>query len=76
MVGPLFSRRWRQGDAELRYESRNALRTPQTSGSLVDVPATVAHYLDLVEYILVRLSLFASVVLVLCRVIVKEWRKR
>jgi hypothetical protein len=39
-------------------------------------PAAVGHYLDVAEYVLFRLSLFASFVLVLCRLIVKEWRKR
>jgi hypothetical protein len=41
-----------------------------------DVPAAVSHYLDVVEYILFRLSLFGSFVLVLYRLIVREWRKR
>lgn len=41
-----------------------------------DVPAAVSHYLDIAEYILFRLSLFGSFVLVLYRLIMKEWRKK
>ena len=46
------------------------------SSSFLDVPTVASHYLDIAEYILFRLSLFASFVLVLYRLIVKEWRKR
>jgi hypothetical protein len=45
-------------------------------GSLLDIPAAVSRYLDVAEYILFRLALFASFVLVLFRLIVKEWKRR
>ncbi len=44
--------------------------------SLVDVPAAVSRILDVVEYILFRLSLFTCFVLAVYRIVEKEWRKK
>jgi hypothetical protein len=43
---------------------------------LPDHVAAVFHYLDVAAYVIFRLWLLASFILILYRLLVKEWRKR
>jgi hypothetical protein len=50
-----------------------------TPGSLHDLPTAVSNFFEVVEYILFRLLMFISFVLLFSRFIskeLKEWRKR
>jgi hypothetical protein len=49
----------------------SALFTP-----LLDVPISVDRYFDLAEHLALRASLLASLLLMLYRLLEKEWRKR